>query len=254
MTSISITDGALLALVTLIASVTQAATGFGFAVVAVPLFLLILDSLAAIQLTVIVTLAISLALLPRLLGTAPRPLVLRLIAGSAIGFPIGMIAYLYASIVTIKLAVGIVIMAFAIRLLVQRRPDPKPVGSGEPVNPRSDLGVGVISGAMAVCLAMPGPAVLISLSSRGFEKATLRATTLTLFTFSYGGALALQATVSEIAVETWITAGALLPVVLVGTAIGHFASRMVNQELFRMIVLILLIAAGLNVITAALLS
>ena len=246
------TDGVLLALVTLFASVAQAATGFGFAVIAVPLFLLILDSLAAIQLTIIVTLAISLALLPRLLGAAPRPLVLRLVAGSAIGFPVGMIAFLYASIATIKLTVGIVIMVFAARLLLERRAGLEPVGSGGSASLKSDLGVGVISGAMATCLAMPGPAVLIYLSSRGFEKTILRASTLTLFTFSYGGALGLQAAFSHIAVGTWVTAGALLPVALVGTAIGHLASKRLGQELFRTIVLILLVATGLNVTAAAL--
>ena len=62
----SLFDWAALAVVTFGAAVLQAVGGFGFAVVAAPLFLLLVEPVRAIQLVIIVTAALSIVVLPRL--------------------------------------------------------------------------------------------------------------------------------------------------------------------------------------------
>ena len=84
---------AALAAVAFFAATVQAATGFGFAIMAVPFFLLIMGSLSAIQVTAVINFVISLVLLQRLLKDAPRRLLLHLILGSLAGFPIGLVIY-----------------------------------------------------------------------------------------------------------------------------------------------------------------
>ena len=57
--------------ITLGAGIIQSATGFGFAVIAVPLFLLTLDSLTVIQINIVLNLVNALVVVPRIWRQAP---------------------------------------------------------------------------------------------------------------------------------------------------------------------------------------
>ena len=63
-------DFALLLLVTFFAATVQSAIGFGFGLIAVPTFLIVLNSVAAIQLVIIITLIMSCVHWPKLRGFA----------------------------------------------------------------------------------------------------------------------------------------------------------------------------------------
>lgn len=244
----------LMAGVTLLAATLQSAIGFGFALLVVPPYLLLLESVAAIQIVIIVTLAISLLLLPALLRQVPWHLVRRLALGSLLGFPIGLIAYLQADLRVIKLAVGLVIAVLAIHLLLQTlRPSDARQAAASSGTGR-DYGVGLLSGAMATSLAMPGPAVMLHLATTGAALQVVRAAILTLFAFSYGAALGLQAGFAGIARDTWITAAALIPVAAVGTALGHWASPYIAERIFRLIVLLVLLLTGIYMTIATLVA
>ena len=60
--------------------------GFGFTLLAVSFFLLIIQSGDAVQLLIVVNLAISLALISKLWRTVDRALWTRLVAGAFLGF------------------------------------------------------------------------------------------------------------------------------------------------------------------------
>ena len=111
-------EWSLLALVTLIAAAAQGATGFGFAILVISFYLAILNSVAAVQLTIAVTLVISIVLVPRLWRQASRGLLGRLVVGTALGFPIGLLGYHYLSLGAVKIAVAVLIIAFAGYLLL----------------------------------------------------------------------------------------------------------------------------------------
>src|SRR5947208_12223122 len=85
-----------MAATSLVAALLQAANGFGFAVLAVPLFLLFVDPGPAVQLVVIVTLALSAVVLPGMHDAIDRPLLVRLGIGAAIGLPLGLVLFGYA--------------------------------------------------------------------------------------------------------------------------------------------------------------
>jgi uncharacterized membrane protein YfcA len=108
----TIFDGILLAAATLAAALTQAATGFGFAVVAMLFFLVALNSTAAVQVAVIVTLVMLVAVLSRIWGSVRPILVGRLALGSLIGYPLGIVAYMAADVFAIKVAVGLLVTGF----------------------------------------------------------------------------------------------------------------------------------------------
>lgn len=233
-------DWSLLCIASFFAALVQAATGFGFAVLAVPFFLLILNSLAAIQVVIIVNLVVSLILLPRLWRQAAPNLLGWLALGSFLGFPLGMALYMYANLTLIKLLVAAITLVMAAqlarsntRLLTQNGFSNTGAGA-----------VGLLSGTMAASLAMPGPSVLLYLTYIGADKQTLRATTLTLFLFSFGGALAAQMLFAGVPAASWKTAAVLTPLVILGAVCGHIASRWLSEAVFRAAVLSILAVTG----------
>jgi len=236
-------DWILLTAVSFIAALVQGATGFGFAIVAVPFYLIILGSLSAIQVSLIVTLSITILVAMRVWRNAPPGLLGRLIGGTLAGFPAGILAYRHADLETARLAVGLLVVGFAIWLSFAARG--RPVVEKPTTHPVADIAIGVVSGAMTTSLGMPGPVVLIYLSALGTGKEAMRATMLTLFVFSNAGAIALQGWQVGIYAATWETAALLIPAVLVGGAVGHGVSRFLDQRTFRTVVLAILAATGL---------
>jgi uncharacterized membrane protein YfcA len=250
---------AALAAVAFGAATVQAATGFGFAIMAVPFFLLIMGSLSAIQVTAVINFVISMVLMQRLLKDAPRRLLLHLIVGSVIGFPIGLVAYKAADLNTMKLVIGALITIFAIILLIRewniRRTDSRPPtkeGQEFASRPVLELVTGVASGAMAVALAMPGPVVVLYLLARHASKQVSRAATLLLFGFSYGAVSLVHTLWGGMTGGSWLLAAKLTPFVIGGAILGHFATRYLSEEHFRTVILAILIVSGLYGIWTAL--
>lgn len=250
---------AALAAVAFSAAIVQSATGFGFAIMALPFFLLIMGSLSAIQVTAVINLVISLVLMQHLLKGAPRRLLLHLIIGSVVGFPIGLAAYKAADLNSMKLVVGALITLFAFILLIRewqlRRTDSRPqITDGQQfvARPVPELAIGVVSGAMSVALAMPGPVVVLYLLARHAGKQASRAATLLLFAFSYGAVSLVHTAWGGMSGGSWLLAAELAPFVVAGALLGHYVTRYLSEEHFRTAILTILIASGLYGVWTAL--
>ncbi|MDE0944289.1 MAG: sulfite exporter TauE/SafE family protein [Alphaproteobacteria bacterium] len=246
---IPMTMMASIAFIAFFAALAQGATGFGFAIIALPFLLLVMGSLDAVGLTIILNLLVSLVLLPGLWRLAPKQTLTWLSIGSVIGFPVGLVIFLQASLDWVRLAVGLIILSFAawqgFRLL---RPKAAPLignsGSGPSSGHWPAAVVGMISGTMATALAMPGPSVMIYLSAQGMTKDAIRATTLCLFALSYGVALILQMAVGAISNPTWLIAAAAIVPTIAGARAGNYVSKYLNEALFRIIILAILLTTG----------
>jgi uncharacterized membrane protein YfcA len=248
---------AALAAVSFFGASVQATTGFGFAILTVPFFLLIMGSLAAIQVTAVTNLALSVILVPWLFRDAPRSLMTTLGVGTALGLPIGLLGFLAADLASAKLAVGLVIVALALLLTWREwRADSDQDGTGEPSEfasrPLPELGVGIASGIMGAALAMPGPAVMLYLAARRPGKRISRAATLTLFGFSYGAVCIIHTLWGGMSGETWLLALSLVPFVFAGAAVGHYATGHLSEHKFRVAVLAILLASGAYAVWTAL--
>jgi uncharacterized membrane protein YfcA len=235
------TELILIAAISFFAALAQGATGFGFAIIALPLLLSVMGSLDAIGLTIILNLLVSLVLAPGLWRQAPKAPLVRLSLGSLLGFPIGLAIFLHASLDAVRLAVGLIILFLAAWMILSWRPgapNMRPAGGWLAVP------VGVISGAMATALAMPGPSVMLYLSASGMAKLPLRATTLCLFTLSYAAALALQTAAGAIGIAIWQTVALAAAPTILGAVAGHRLSSRLDENRFRTIILAILLATG----------
>jgi len=239
-------DWIYLSIITLLAATLQSATGFGFGLIAVPVFLLILDSREAIQMVMIVILCMSILDWIKLRGQASIDLLKWLSIGSLIGFPFGIYIFHQMDLPLLKMIIAVVILLFSfynlLRLFEGLLHENQHVHKH---NKWATILIGYVSGLMSTSLAMPGPAVMLYLVHQKLERTRIRATILTFFIFSYAGAIVLQSVIVGISAQTWRTSLTLAPVGLLGVLAGHYLAGQINQRLFQLIVLTTLILTAL---------
>lgn len=252
---VDISDWAGLAATTFVAALLYAVSGFGFAVLAAPLFLLFADPARAIQLVIIVSTALSLVVVPGLRHAIAVGLLLRLSLGSVAGLPLGLLAFRHADPVLVRVAVGTTILAFALLIVVSRR---RRGQSGRDkhwaplaMSPGRDLAAGAISGIATALVGMAGPPVLIYLLLAGAGARTVRATLLSFFALSYGATLIAHAATIGIPAPTWMVAGILIPFAVLGGFAGRPIGDRLGTEAFTILAAALLAAAGLYTLGAA---
>ena len=98
---------------TFVAALVYAVSGFGFAVLAAPLYLLFIEPAKAIQLVIIISTALAIIVVPGLRRSVAPLLLLRLALGSIAGLPVGLAAFRLADPLLVRLGVGITICGFA---------------------------------------------------------------------------------------------------------------------------------------------
>jgi uncharacterized membrane protein YfcA len=165
---------------TFAAALLQAVSGFGFAVLAVPLYLLLVDPAQAVQLAIILSTALSFAVVSGLRRTVAPALLLRLSAVSLAGLPIGLFAFRYADRLLVRLVVGATILAFAAMMAGFRIRGGRPWAPSARTQP-GDLVAGAVAGVATALVGMAGPPVLIYLLLAGTAAQTVRATLLAFF-------------------------------------------------------------------------
>ena len=233
---------ALLLLVTFIASVVQSATGFAFALIVVPAYLLLLGTTDVIQITIILSVVMSVAHVPKLKSKIPYAILKWLVVGCAFGFPAGLYIYSNIDLEMLKILVASFLILISLQngwAMWQKKPAKKEY------NKAALGGVGIISGVLGACLAMPGPLAMLYLSRTGLSKDEIRAAMISFFVFSYLAILMLQTAVIGIDRQIWLESAYLIPAALTGVFACHQISKKINEKLFKALILIILIITGI---------
>jgi hypothetical protein len=244
-----------LAATTFGSALLYAISGFGFAVLAAPLFLLFLDPARAIQLVIIISTVLSIVMVRGLLPAVAPWLLLRLALGSLVGLPLGLIAFRYADPILVRAVAGAMIFGFAILMAVSRRRSGQP-GQGRhwtafAMSPGLDLAAGAVAGIATALVGQPGPPVLIYLLLSGAAASTVRATLLAFFALSYGATLVSHAATIGIPAATWLAAGILIPFAFLGGLAGRPIGDRLGAEAFAKLAIALLAVAGAYTLGAA---
>ena len=226
------------------AALLQAATGIGFGVIAGPIILLAMNSGAAVQVTILLSLLIAVVLVPSLLRNTDRAILRRLLIGGALGMPLGIAVFLLVSLAVLRLLAGLSVLFMAISASGLF------AGRGSPESAPKDYLTGVLSGAMCTSLAMPGPVPAAWMSARSLPKATIRATTLALFVFSYVAAFAFQAGLAGVEKETWWLTASLVPATLIGVFLGRLAVNWISEVTFRRLITVILAATAVTLLAS----
>lgn len=243
-------DWAGLAATTFVAALLYAVSGFGFAVLAAPLFLLFADPARAVQLVIIISTALSLVVLPGLRREIAPGLLLRLAFGSLAGLPLGLFAFRHADPVVVRGVAGATILIFAVLMAGFRRRRGR-MWAPLVMRPARDVAAGAVSGVATALVGMAGPPVLIYLLLGGAPPRTVRATLLSFFSLSYGATLAAHAVTIGIPASTWLAAVILIPFAVIGGFAGRPLGDRLGAEGFAMLAIGLLAVAGLYTVAAA---
>jgi uncharacterized membrane protein YfcA len=245
-------------------AIVQAATGFGFAIVAAPVFLAAMNSHAALQVLVVIHLVQTVMLLPSVWTLVPMRLLKALFVGAAIGSPIGLLFFMSLDVRALKLTVGVLILLFT-ALLIARESGwlarLMPAGSGDPAAddaistappPPLAYATGAISGAMTSLLVMPGPPLMLYLAGTPLPHAQARALAIAFFGLCYLFVTALNTFWAGMGEGVWWLVLAMVPAVYLGTLAGQRIARHVTQGSYRVAVLALLVLSGAGAIISAL--
>jgi uncharacterized membrane protein YfcA len=231
--------------IVMIAAGAQMVSGFGFALMAVPLMGLAIDLKTAVVVSTIC-------------GTASNTfqavsdgrhrdvrLVRTLIAASFVGMPFGILLLDHVEVGTLQVIIGFVVL-FALAVVVFRP------SLGFKGGMMLEALAGVMSGVLATSTSTNGPPLVLLLKARGLSPDAFRATINTVFSVIAFTSVAVFAVAGR--VTTDVAAGTLVgvPGLVVGMFVGARVRGALPVHIFWRLVAALLVAAATSSIVSGL--
>lgn len=242
-------------LIIALAALLQAITGFGFAIMATPFLLLVMESRDCIQISIILSFFIAAVMVPKIKDNIDWLLLKRLVAGGIIGAPIGLGLFVSLPVSTVKVFVAIIVLLVAgFALLSSLKPRRDGQGTAfAPYRAWVEVIAGFASGILTVSIGMPGVPLAIYFSRGHIGKAEIRSTTLAFFIVVYIVSIILQGATGQIGRHIWLASLALVPVTLLGVLAGAKLFAKINQQRFQLLVNMILLYTGLHILVSVLL-
>lgn len=231
------------AAVFLLAAVVQTVTGFGFALVAVPLLAVVLEPAPAVVATTLVSLLLSVvvvradrehvrrrdAVVVSVAGIAGMPLGLALLAGGS--------DRLLTAVIALVLLGSTVLVARGLRL---------PAGRG------TEVAVGVTSGVLLTSTGMNGPPLVVAFQAQGMAPRPFRGTLSAVFLVQGVAAVVLLAAGGQVTSAALVASAVGVPMLALGWLLGDRVFRALDPVAFRRVVLALLVASAVVALVSAL--
>ena len=222
----------------LVAAVIRGYSGFGFSMLAVSSLSLVLPPATAIPIVFVLEVAASAHMLPGVWRQVNWRSLAPLIVGTLVATPLGV--HLLANLpeTPIRLAIAILVATTTI-LLWRGFAMTKMPGIGATF--ATGTAVGLLNGSLGI----GGPPVVLFYLSSPAGTAAVRASLVAFFLATDTYALALGATQGLVTGGTFLAALVLLPVLLVGIAIGSRGYIRTEPATFRKAVLVLLLVLSI---------
>lgn len=220
-----------------LAALLQTTSGFGFALLAMPLVALVLGVKAAAPLVALVGFTLYAVNLIRYRRSVERGVLLPLAVAAALGVPFGVWALGNLDEHVVKSLLGVILIAYALYSLW--RPHTAPLRSELWAYPAGFL-AGVLGGAFNT----PGPPVIIYGNLRQWPRDLFRSTLQALFLFSSSLVIVSHIAAGNLTTATIPTYLLLVPALLLGVWAGSTIDRRISNERFRGLVLVLIFATG----------
>ncbi|QZD94011.1 sulfite exporter TauE/SafE family protein [Qipengyuania gelatinilytica] len=212
-------------------------TGFGMAILIVPVLALALSPVDAVLLTNFLSVFIGMSEIRRLLRSAEKSAWI-IIALVAVTTPVGLYLLTITSPAIARVVIAFIALSAFVAILLPRRGalDHHPATTG---------GVGILSGLMTGYAGMPGPPVVPYYVGRDIPRETAKASMLLIFTCASTTGLLSGAAIGVLDWSLLLLAALLFPAVLLGNWLGNKASGRIEDRTWR-------ICVGLVLGTAAL--
>ena len=231
------------ALAIAVASFAQSLSGFGFALLSVPLMSLVVSPRDAVIISTIIgaTSTSIQAVLDR--QYLDWPLAKRLSIASYVGMPFGLGAFLFVSETGLRFGLGVVVLVATFLLLRGFRLHDE--------QHHYDWSLGIVAGVLATSTSTNGPPLVFLMQARHMAPATFRATINTVFALSNFGALALFLSAGKVTSQNLTGVAVALPSLGVALSLGYLTRKYVSAERFKYLVIVLLFLSSISVMTSA---
>lgn len=228
------------------ASGAQAISGFGFALIAVPLLSLFIDPRVAVVLATFVGAFSSTfqAIVDR--RYVDKNLVRRLVLSAYVGMPFGLGVFILVSEDTLRVIVGVVVLLAAVFLI-----------KGFTVldsTKKYDWIMGAVSGLLATSTSTNGPPLVFLMQAKKMNPQSFRASINVVFSFSSFGAIVLFIASGNVSLSDVTGIVISIPMLLLGLFVGFRLRSRINPEQFRILVFVLLITSAVSALASPLIN
>lgn len=203
-------------------------TGFGMAILLVPVLALALPPVEAVVLTNALSLMIGLTEARSLVRDAERSAWI-IGAWVLVATPLGLYALSLTGADVARAGIALIALAAFAAVLLPRR------GSAIPGRLATG-GVGVLAGLMTGYAGMPGPPVVPYYAARDLPRATIKASMQLVFTIAAIGGLASATWLGILRAELLLFALLLLPLIVIGNRMGACLSGRIGERAWRIAV------------------
>ncbi len=235
MQSLGLAPQALATLLSIVfgAAVVRGLTGFGFAILAVPLLGLVIPPAHAVLLAIVLQMLIGPFGVSKALGHIDARLVAGVAAGAALATPLGLLILSMTPPDTARLVIAAIAVGCFGTFLVKRAPLPS--------RARSHIAAtGVAAGLLNGFAAMPGPPVILYFVRSGVTPMAARGSMILVFFAAATAGTVTAALRGLLDARLLMLVAACFPLMLAGNHIGSRFFGVIPERVWRSIVIILL--------------
>jgi uncharacterized membrane protein YfcA len=219
-------------------------SGFGFALLGVPLLAILVGPKAAVVGTALLSSVLSLRVAARdrraILWRTARAMLL----ASTLGMPVGVLVLSVLAVRPLQITIAVVVLAF-VMLLASGLSIPEESAS-------TDVGAGLLSGLLATSTGASGPPLVVALHGRAVAPPVFRSTLAIVFLAQGVIAAVAFAVAGQFTADAWLVLGAGLPGLAAAVLAGERLFARVDGRRFRGLVLAMLSASAIASLVAAL--
>ncbi len=235
------TELILLLLIVTLASFVQTSTGFGLALVSVPLLTAVIGLQTAAPFVSLFAIIVELILLLRYREDIHIRPVLKLVLGAAVGIPIGLyLLNVVDPVVGAKLLGGLLVVYVIYAFVTPRLPQLN--------HSIWAYSFGFVAGLLGGIFAISGPPVIMYSSCQRWSPQTFKGNLQGFFLPVSLMILLGHLFDGNVTSELWRYALFSIPAIIVGIVLGLQLDGRINPNTFRKIVLVLLLFIGLRLI------
>ena len=219
-----------------------AVTGFGVALVGMPLLAWLLGVQVAAPLVALYGILLNLVILYHYRLSFNYRATAGIIMSSVIGVPLGVWTLSNINETVVLHVLGLILIGYSgYVLIVPRLPQISP-------NPGWAFGFGFIAGCLGGAYNAFGPPVIIYGNLRRWSRNEFKSNLQGFFIVNALVVIITHAVNGNLSWLVWRNCALAVPASLLGLAVGLWLDRFINQELFRKLVLYLLLLLGLGLL------
>jgi len=228
-------------LVICLAAFVQSTTGFGFALVAVPLLATLTDPQTAVVSVTTVSLLLSAWAGWRHRAAIDRAAMVSYTWTGLLGMPLGLLVLLVVASSTLTILVGVVVLLAVTAMFFQVRV----------TGPRWQVVAGLLGGVLLTSTGMNGPPIVIGLDARSLSPARFRATLQAIFGLQGVVAVGLFAVSGLLDAHVAVLVAAYAVALPLGWGLGSLVFGRLTPGAFRVGVLAMLTLSAIMALLTA---